>query len=162
MKPIFLVAFLLFISNLSFSQTSVDFESVKLEKASDYKSADTLAHLAANTLLSTPVDQNKTDRLKMAQFIMKWMAGTPDYTFSFDNSMKAFNNDLDLMTLYLASLTKYCLENPAQSKEDDMIKVNAWKILLSYCDNASNNVKLTKKVKKLIEANKNGMLEKEL
>jgi hypothetical protein len=35
-------------------------------------------------------------------------------------------------------------------------------MLLSYCENASNKLKLTKQLKKLSEANQKGELEKEL
>jgi len=164
MKKIFCLALSLFSIVVAFSQTITNYDQIKLDKADDYKMADTFALQAANFLLLNPIDNAENDRLKSSQFLLKWMTGTPDYRFTFGESTKILNDDIDLMGVYLASTVKFCLDNKSLSKDQDKIKIGTWKILLSYCDDPKNNVKLTKKLKKLIEANKNknGELEKNI
>lgn len=162
MKKVLFLFLALAATNILHAQIGPDYTQVKLDKPEDYRAANTFALTAANTLLSNPVDKDKTDRLNCQKFLVKWMSGTPDYGFTFDNSEKLLNNNLDLMTLYIASMVKYCLENKVESINQEKIKLGSWKILLAYCDIPGNDVRLTKKLKKLIEANKDGELEKNL
>lgn len=162
MKKIFCLVLTLFSVAFAFSQTIPNYNQIKLDKAEDYKMADTFALQAANFLLLNPIDKVENDRLSSSQFLLKWMTGTPDYRFTFGESTKILNDDIDLMGIYLASTVKFCLENKSLSKDQDKVKIGTWQILLSYCDDHNNNVKLTKKLKKLIEANKNGELEKNI
>jgi hypothetical protein len=162
MKKIIFPFVLFILTSLAYSQSIQNYDEIKLDKEEDYKRADTFALQAATFLLSNPIDQYKLDRLKVTQFLIKWMGGTPDYTFSLDGATKYLNEDVDLMGLYMAAMTKFCLENKSLSKDQNKIKLSSWQILLAYCDNPGNNVKVTKKLKKLSEANKNGELEKNL
>jgi hypothetical protein len=157
---IFVLASSLF-TTLGFSQETANYEEIKLESPSDYKAAEGHALRAANFLLSTPNDPSSDDRRKSSQFLIRWMSGTPDYSFGLDESTKVLI-DANLLNMYMAATAKYCLENPDHSKEAELVKVSSWKIVLSYCDDPKNNVKMTKKLKKLSEANKNGTLEKSL
>ncbi|HUZ57925.1 MAG TPA: hypothetical protein VMU83_04020 [Hanamia sp.] len=149
-------------TTFSYAQTSPDYSQIKLDNPDDYRAANTFALMAANTLLSNPVDKNKIDRLNCQKFLLKWMSGTPDYGFTFGNSEKILTNNPDLMTLYIASMVKFRLENKVENTDQEKIKLESWKILLAYCDTPANDVRLTNKLKKLIEANKNGELEKDL
>src|SRR5690349_15475777 len=79
-----------------------NYDDVKLDRAEDYKPADTIAHQAADFLLFTPFDQAKIDRLKSAQFLIRWMSGTPDYNFSMDGSIKNLGDEAEMMSLYMA------------------------------------------------------------
>lgn len=162
MKKIIL-ALLLFSFSNSFSQNLPDYDNIKLEQAADYKTAEPSALQAANFLLSTPYEKNSLDRLKSLQFIIKWMSGTPDYSFTLDNvTGKVTKGNDELLGLYMACMAKYCIENPSSSKDEKLVQLNSVKLLLSYCENANNNIKLTKTLKKLSEANQKGELEKEL
>lgn len=118
---------------------------------------------AANYILSTPFEKNDVTRLKSLQFVMKWMTGTPDFLFSLDEAATkmAKGND-EVLGLYVVCMTKYCLQNIDASKDEKLVKLNAIKMLLAYCENSNNNMKLTKQLKKLSEANQKGELEKEL
>lgn len=95
--------------------------------------------------------------------MIKWMTGTPDYTFSLDEQATNFakNND-HFLGLYMAAMTKYVLENKTESKNDSKIKLNAVKLIINYSKVPSNNVKLNKELKKAIEADENGRLEEYL
>lgn len=156
--------FVIFCTTLSFSQTTTDFDTVKLKKDSDFKEANKYALEASNYILSVPLDNNSLLRLDAIQFILKWMEGTPDFTFSLDSTImdKVVKGNDDLLGVYMACMTKYCLENEANSKDNQMVKLNSIKLILDYCENPANNVKISKQLKKLSEANKKGELESEL
>jgi hypothetical protein len=88
------------------------------------------------------------------------MSGTPDYGFTMDGvSGKIIKGNNELLSLYMASMAKYSLDNKS-SADINMVRLNAIKILLAYCENPANNLKMTKGLKKLSEANKKGELEK--
>jgi hypothetical protein len=162
MKKLMLI-FLLFFSAYSFGQTVPDFDLIKLEKASDYKPADPFALQTSNYLLSTPVKKNDINRQKSLQFIIKWMSGTPDYSFNITDAIDRIGKgNTDLLGIYMAALTKYSLENKEAAKDPKQVKLNAMILLLEYCENKNNNLKLTKQLKKLAEAKEKGELEQAL
>ena len=106
------------------------------------------------------MNSKSIDRLHALQYIIRWMSGTPDYNFILDAKATKFakNND-DLLGLYMAAMTKYVLENKAESKNENKIKLNALKIIINYAKDKENNVKINKDLKKAIEADENGNLE---
>lgn len=160
----YLFLFLIICSTSAFSQTTTDFESIRLKKDSDYKEANKYALEASNYILSVPMDNNSLPRLNAIQFMLKWMEGTPDFTFSLDATImdKVVKGNDDLLGVYMACMTKYCLENESNSKDNDLVKLNSIKLILAYCENPANNVKMPKQLNKLSEANKKGELESEL
>jgi hypothetical protein len=159
-----LVFFLfLFSYSFSYSQDLPKFDEIKLEQSADYQAADPFALKASTFLLSTPFEKNNVDRLKSLQFIIKWMSGTPDYSFTLDNvASKIIKGNDDLLGLYMACMTKYCLENKSSAKDGKLVKLNSIKLLLNYCENPANNLKMTKQLKKLSEDNQKGELKKDL
>ncbi len=162
MKKLFIII-CLFASHYCFSQSLPDYDNVKMEQKSDYKEADKVALVAANYLLSTPFQKNDLNRLKSLQFILKWMGGSPDFTFSIDNiAQKISKGNDDMLGLYMASMSKYALENRGDAADAKKMKINAIKILLAYCEDENNNMKMNKELKKLAEANKKGELEQVL
>jgi hypothetical protein len=162
MKKIILLL-CLFASNYGFSQSLPNYDNVKMEVKSDYVEADKVALVAANYLLSTPYEKNDLNRLKSLQFIIKWMSGSPDFTFTLDDvASKITKGNDDLLGLYMTSMSKFALENRAAAADAKVMKVNALKILISYCENEGNNMKMSKQLTKLAEANKKGELEKAL
>jgi hypothetical protein len=91
------------------------------------------------------------------------MSGTPDYTFTLEAvATKIIKGNDELLGVYMACMTKFCLENKSSANDEKLVKLNSIKLLLAYCENESNNMKMTKQLKKLSEANKKGELEKEL
>jgi len=162
MKEIIIIILATFCNTL-FAQTTTDYDNVKLETAADCKAADPIALDASNYLLSTPFEKDNLTRLKSLSFIIKWMSATPDYTFSLDEvASKMMKGNDDLLGLYMAAMTKYCLENKASSKDQKLIKLNAVTYVLNYCENEKNNIKMTKQLKKLSEAKAKGELEQSL
>lgn len=159
----FLFVFIILSSKFSFSQPFPNYGIVNLDKASDYRTADPVALQAATYLLSTPFEKNNVDRTNSLQFMIKWMKGTPDYGFAIDKSIgKMFSGDNDVIGLLMAAMVKYSLENTTASKDLKAVKLNAVSMLLTYCENPQNNIRMTRQLKKLSEAKSNGQLEEAL
>ena len=158
-KVIFLVLFG-FLSSVSIAQNLPDFDAIKLEVKDDYTSAaDNAALIASNYILSTPLQKNNLDRLKSLQYIIRWMTGTPSYSFTIDESATKFaRKNEDLLGLYLASMTIFVLENKADAQDQDKIKLNAIKHVLGFVKDEKNNVRINSELKKLMEADAKGEL----
>jgi hypothetical protein len=157
--PIVLLVFLCF---SSFAQTTTNYDAVKLESATDCTVAEPLALNASTYLLSTPFEKNDLNRLKSLSFVIKWMSATPDYSFSLDEVATKLMKGNDLLGLYMAAMTKYCLENKDASTNQKLVKLNAITLVLNYCEDAKNNIKMTKQLSKLSEAKAKGELESSL
>lgn len=160
MKKIFLLATTLLWAMLCFSQNVPNYSSIKLETKEDYnQAANDAAHQAANYILSTPVDKHNMNRLQSIVYLLKWMTGSPDYSFAIDEEITklAKKND-DLMAVYMAAMAKYVLENKTESTNANKVKLNAVKLVVDFSKDTRNNVKQTSELKKLIEADNNGKL----
>ena len=160
MKKLIFITLLGVFSTLTFAQTLPDFEAIKLETKEDYnETADLAALQAADFLLSTPMEKNNINRLRALQYIIKWMSGTPAYSFTLDEQATKFakKND-DLLGLYMAAMTKFVLENKGDAKDQDKIKYNAVKLIIAYAKEEKNKVKLNAELKKTIEADDKGKL----
>jgi len=158
MKKLLLISILVISTSNLFAQNLPRFDQYKFGEKSEYKLADTAVLQTANFLLSTPIDQNIPIRLKAGQFVMRWMEGTPDYTFSLEQTpIKYLSGNVDLMLLYMTSMAKYALEN--KSNDVKVTTINGVKILLGYVNNATNDVKIDKNLKKLSVENDKGNLE---
>ena len=143
----------------AFAQTLPNFDGIKLEKAPDCKLAEPYALQTANYILSTPFKKEDKDLMKSLMFMGKWMRGTPDYSFSVVDMEDKIGRDNDLLGLYMISKAKYILENKANAKDQKLVKLNAVILLLNYCSQKENLVKMTKQLKKLAEAKEKGELE---
>ena len=158
MKKLFIFFLLIISVGTGFAQNLPKFDQYKFNNTGDYKLADSAVLQTANFLLSTSSDQNISTRKKAGQFVMRWMEGTPDYTFSLEqNAIKYLSGNVDLMLLYMTSMAKYALEN--NSNDVKVTTINGVKILLAYVNNPASNVKIDKTLKKLSDANDKGNLE---
>lgn len=148
-----------FVSSLiAHAQSAPDYTSIKLEAKEDYTTdADKAALQAASQILSTPANDKDIARLGAAQFLIRWMTGTPTYTFTLDDRAGKFAKD-DLLIVYMAAMAKYALEHPADSKVEKTVQLNAIKSLLIHC--RQFGVKMTGELKKLNAADEKGELEK--
>lgn len=139
--------------NISFSQVYYPYQDIKLQKPSDYKETEPLALSAATFLLTTPFVEVDANRSGALQFLSNWMQGTKDYNFYMQGKVAEINTDANLLSLFLAAMVKYSLENKADSGIPLKVELNAAKMVLAYCDDAKNNFKLKKKYRKLLENN---------
>jgi hypothetical protein len=142
------------------AQNQPNYQTIKLETKEDFnEAANTAALQAANYLFSTAINTN-IDRLDALQFVIKWMTGTPTYSFTLDNAATKFaKNDYNLLGLYMAAMVKYVLENKEQANNQNNIKLNALQLVINYAKNTSNNVPLNKEFKKAIKAADDGSLK---
>jgi hypothetical protein len=147
---------------ITFSQTASQYDNIPLAKAADYRKAEPQIVLASDYIYSTPIDKDNQNRKNAMLFIVKWMAGTPDFSFSMDEAInKITNNDNEVLGVYFACITKYALEK-GKGVERDELKYNTFLLLANYCENPANNYKPRGEVKKLIEAKNEGKLKEYL
>jgi hypothetical protein len=163
MKKTFVTLLVCFVSCFAFGQSLPDFKAIKIENAADCKTAEPHVLQAANYNLSTPFSSKDITRLESLSFLVRWMSATPDYQFTIDQTVsKLMKGNDDVLGLYMAAMAKYAVENKSNSKDQNLIKLNAVSSILTYAENPVNNFKLTKNLKKLSEAKANGELEKAL
>jgi len=159
MKNFFGLFLILMIALSSFGQSAYD--NIKLDQTEDYKLAESSVLKAANYLFSTKYDKEDLERLYAIEFIMKWMGGTPDYSFEVDeNFTKPFVTETDLLGLYMSAIAKFALEHKAQANDTKAINLGAAKMVVDYSNKPSNNLKQTGELKKMATALKKGELEK--
>lgn len=162
-KYFFFIALLFFSSTRVAAQSLPNLSVIKLEKVSDYRAANPFALQTATFLLTTPFNKENKDRITGLEFLIKWMTGTPDHSFVINDVEKNITKgDEDILGLYLAALTRYTLENKEAAKDINNLKIKAVILLLDYCENKANNIKMTKQLKKLAEARVRGELDKAL
>ena len=157
----FLAFAMVFVASMAVAQDLPDYDKVILAEAGDYMAADPTALTAAQHVLSVPLTD--ANRIKSLQFIIKWMSGTPDYTFNIDAVVeKLTKGNEDMLGVYLAAMTKFALEHTDQAKDAKAVKLNAVGLVLDYVENPAYNIKMTKSLKKLCDARSKGELEKEI
>jgi hypothetical protein len=158
MKRILLICVFASVACNMFAQSLPQFDDIKLQKSKDYKLAEPTVVQTADFIIATPIDKNTDTKTIAAQFLMKWMDGTPDYTFTLDeNSTRYFLQNNQLMMVYVASMAKYAIQTKQHNSKT--ITINAIKSLLAYINDPANNVKKTDELKELSQANDNGQLE---
>jgi len=151
MKTLFSI--LLFFSAFSLlSQNASQYDNIPLNNAANYRKAEPQVILAADYVYSTPVDKENINRKNAVSFVMKWMAGTSDYSFGMDETItKIAGGDNEILTIYFISLAKYAL-GKGKGVDREESKYNAYVMLATYCENPANNYKPRGEVKKLIDA----------
>lgn len=159
MKTTLILFFAFFFAASAFAQKLPQFDNVSLSAKEDYGAADTIAYQAASYILATPFADADANRLQAERFLIKWMTGTPDYTFALgDDILKYFDNSPPLMAVYMAALAQTTLENK-QMKDGNAMNALAVKKFIAYITNSNNQVKMTGKLRKMISAEKNGKLK---
>ena len=156
MKKIILTFSIAFTSHLSFGQDFNKLAKYEFETTESYESEKTNVLLCANYLFNNPVNQEKLNRLTSIQYIMKWMEGTPEYTFTIDEkAMELTKDNIDLVSLYLAAMAKVCIEHRDGNLKNEEIYNMAEEMLVNYCSNPNNKIKPSKKIKKIMKERNN-------
>ena len=163
MKRYLFFLFLLFPVIKSHSQDFTDLQSLEFKSNDDYKKYEHRVLDCSNYVLSVLSEDTDTNRILALQTIIKWMSGTPDYQFEIDESITSLiKKNESILGLYMASMTKFVLENKEKAAEKNEVKYNTYLILLDYCGNPTNNVKLTKELQKAIDKKNEGKLKEYL
>lgn len=149
-KPLLFLSFIFF-SNMAISQTLYPYQDIKLEKPSDYKAMEPLALTVARSLLSTPFVADNRNRLQSVEFLSNWASGTTTCQFFMKGVIEEISTESDLLSLYLAAMVKFTLENRVEAVNPLVVEKNACRLVLAYCDNPANNFKLKKRFRKALE-----------
>ncbi|HYX06906.1 MAG TPA: hypothetical protein VE912_09265 [Bacteroidales bacterium] len=159
---VFLAVFL-FKALYSFSQDFSSLNSISLKTEIEYKEAEEQVIECAEYILNTPFDEENKNFAEAGRFLLRWMGGTPDYTFNIDEQAARLIKGNELfLSVYLAGMTKFALENPDNAGDHQKMKEYAVKSLLEYCEKPVNRIKPKGELKKLIKANQKGKLDEYL
>jgi hypothetical protein len=139
--------------NIGTCQTVYPYQDIKLEKPSDYKETEPLALSAATFILTTPFAEFDAGRAGALAFLSTWITGTKDYSFNMQGIVADIGSDKNLLSIFVAAMVKYSLENKTASVNPLTVELNAAKLVIAYCDDPMNNFKLKKKSRKLLEKN---------
>lgn len=155
MKKITLIIAITFSFNILIGQNFTELANYEFETEESYKTEENKVLICANYLFNNPTKQAELNRLTSVQFIMKWMTGTPDYTFEIGGkSMELTKGNSDLFGLYMAAMSKIVIENKGEKLDNDEIYNRAEEILVNYCSNSDNKMKPSKKIKKILKSRK--------
>lgn len=151
MRKVILCLVLVFSSLNLVAQDYTSLDAGTLQKMEDYVKAEPKVLECSTFLLNTPHEANNLNRLTAIQYILKWMEGT-DYTFNIDsNAVELTEGNNDLFGLYVTTMPKVVLENKGSNLSSDEIHNRVVTLLIAYCKNEKNNMKPTKKLKKLMK-----------
>lgn len=156
----FILFFLLTVSlSYSYAQELPNLKHTKLNKNSHFKDTEPIVLKVVSYLFETPIDRENKARTDAGQFLIKWMNGTPEYTFYLEEKeTNYFDTDSDLMLMYMAGLTKFTLENKSV-KDRKALVLGTMRITLPYLNNQENKKSWSKDLWQLNEANLKGKLE---
>lgn len=113
---------------------------------------------AATWLEATPIGTNMDKRIKVNAWVIAWISNSPTVTVEVRESIiKLFDKNPQLMAVFMAGYTKYCLEN---NYSKDVLQSNIAGIKSAItCYNLGGDVKKDKLLTKVIEKDKEGKLE---
>ncbi|RZL30891.1 MAG: hypothetical protein EOO96_17195 [Pedobacter sp.] len=159
MKKIILFFLLTVSLSYSYAQELPNLKHIKLNKNSHFKDTEPIVLKVVSYLFETPIDKKNKARTDAGQFLIKWMNGTPEYTFYLEEKeTNYFDTDSDLMLMYMAGLTKFTLENKSV-KDRKALVLGTMRITLPYLNNQENKKSWSKDLWQLNEANQKGKLE---
>ena len=155
MKAGYFVTMVAFLS-FAFASNAQDYSKlndIELKNKEDFSQAENKALECSIYILTTPVDEENTNRNNALQFMFRWMDGTPEYTFTLDETMGRLKQTSDeLLGVYMACMCRYVLENKDKAKNDKDVKYNSVLMLIDYSQDPDHNVEITGEVENLIRA----------
>ena len=92
-------------------------------------------------LTSNSLDITNINRGHAETFLLRWMNGTPDYSFSMNQTVcKIMESNISLLSIYIAFFAKYVIENKNKLKNENEICNDVISSLLDYCKNCNINM----------------------
>ena len=153
-KNILFIVLLISVSTL-IGQNFKQIANYEFKTPESYKTEESKVLMCANYLFDNPADKYEINRLTSIQYIIKWMTGTPEYTFELgDKATELTKGNSDLLGLYMAAMTKAVIENKGEKLSNDEIYNQSEEILINYCANSDNKMKPSKKIKKILKSRK--------
>lgn len=156
MKKILLTLCIVLIYQIAFCQNFDELSKYEFTTEESYTTGEDKVLACVNYLFENPADQDKLSRVIGIQYILKWMEGTPNYTFSIgEEVMKLSNGNKDIFGLHLVAMTKVALENKESNLSEEELATKAKNLVIDYCSNPQNKMKPSKEIKKIIKRKKN-------
>jgi hypothetical protein len=155
MKTKFFVSVILFFGFVMGcnSQDYSKLKDIELKEKEDYTKAEARILECSKYILTTPMDDENTNRINALQFIFRWMDGTPDYTFTLDETVGKIAQTSDaLLGVYMACMCRYVLENKDKAKDEKDVKYNSVLLLIDYSKDPNNKVEVSGELENLIKA----------
>lgn len=147
----------------SFAQNPEEWQALSFESPEDYKNNEDKILECANFVLTGPAEPTNPARKSAMGALSKWMSGTPDYSFVIDESIsKLMEKNEAVLSIYMAAMTKYTLDNRDKKITPSDLKLNAFEQLLNYSEVPGNKVPMTRDLKKAVEAKQKGKLKEYL
>ena len=160
MNRIILMALITIFGVSGYASNFSGLANIELNTSEQYAEAQEQVLDCCYYLLSTPCDKKDEDRGFATQFIVRWIQGTPEYSFEIEEVVTKMTSDKEeLLSLYLTCYTKLTLESENPYEEKSQIKQQSIEAFLDYCGNSINKVRPTKEMKKMLEAREQGQLE---
>lgn len=155
MKNFSILVSLLFLSISVSGQNFKEWAAYQFTDAADYTQQEANVLKCANYMFETPFNKNDLNRLYATQFVIKWMEGTPTHTFEIgEDAMKLTKGNTDMLGLYFMALAKTALDHPKQKLSKEEMHAKAQSLLIAYCSEKDNNLKPTRRMKKLMKKEK--------
>jgi len=146
---------LLFMVSITSAQSFKELADTQFTSTQQYKTSEQNVIHSVDYLFTTPNTKNENRALAL-QFIMKWMQGTPNYTFNINQKVSTLTEgNENLLELYKAGMAKISIENKDKTLSSDALYLKTGQLLATYCANKRNKMKSTAELKKIVK-NKKG------
>jgi hypothetical protein len=123
--------------SLDFSQLS----RIQFNCSADYSNAENMVLNCVEYLTSNSLDITNINSGHAETFLLRWMNGTPDYSFSMNQTVcKIMESNISLLSIYIAFFAKYVIENKNRLKNENEICNDVISSLLDYCKNYNINM----------------------
>lgn len=140
------------------AQELPNLKHIKLNKKAHFKDNEGLALKVTDYIFATPIDHKNDSRRQAGQFLIRWMNGTPDYVFFLgEKETTYFDTDTELMLVYMAGLTRFCLQHKSVT-DPRQRTLGALQLALPYLDKQENKKRWSVQLWQLMDAYKNGKL----
>jgi len=153
MHKLLIILFLICTGTFARAQVVYPYRDIKLEKPADYIATESMALSAATFLLTTPFVEVDIDRSGALEFLSNWMFGNKKYSFYMAGKAAEINSDNNLLSLFVAAMAKFTLENKTEAENPLTVDRQAAKIVIAYCEVPKHNFKLKPKYRKILEKN---------
>jgi hypothetical protein len=155
MKAKFIVSVILFLGFVMVcnAQDYSMLKEIELKEKEDFGKVEGKILECSKYVLTTPMDDENTNRSNALQFMFRWMDGTPDYTFTLDETVGKIAQTSDaLLGVYMACMCRYVLENKDKAKDEKDVKYNSVLMLIDYSKDPNNKVDISGELENLIKA----------
>ncbi len=136
---------------------------IALKDKADYSKTEDKVLECSKFILTQPVDTKDPNCKYCMSFIVRWMSGTPDYSFGIDDSVgKLTKSNQLLIGVYMACMNIYVLNNKDKAGDANAVKLNSVSMFLDYCSNPAIKVKPDGELKKALKAKNDNKLKEYL